>query len=65
MNKRAETPWLIVAWSRQPVMRITLRRLSDSTELRARLGQQRPARAIELCDPGGRIPDLHQALLQH
>lgn len=40
-----------------------LRRLIDSTELRSRLGQHGPARAIELCDPGGRIPDLHSALL--
>jgi glycosyltransferase involved in cell wall biosynthesis len=41
----------------------SLRRLIDSTELRSRLGQHGPARAIELCDPGGRIPDLHNALL--
>jgi glycosyltransferase involved in cell wall biosynthesis len=41
----------------------SLRRLIDSTELRFRLGQHGPARAIELCDPGGRIPDLHTALL--
>jgi glycosyltransferase involved in cell wall biosynthesis len=41
----------------------SLRHLIDSTDLRSRLGQHGPARALELCDPGGRIPDLHQALL--
>ncbi len=40
-----------------------LRRLIDSSELRSRLGQHGPERARELCDPGGRIPDLHTALL--
>lgn len=41
----------------------SLRRLIDSTDLRSRLGRHGPARALELCDPVGRIPDLHQALL--
>ena len=40
-----------------------LRRLIDSSELRLRLGQHGPERARELCDPSGRIPDLHSALL--
>jgi glycosyltransferase involved in cell wall biosynthesis len=42
----------------------SLGQLIDSAELRVRLGKNGPARARELCDPGGRIPDLHQALLQ-
>jgi len=41
-----------------------LRRLVDSPELRARLGKNGPGRARELCDPSGRIPDLHRALLR-
>jgi glycosyltransferase involved in cell wall biosynthesis len=41
-----------------------LRRLIDSADLRSRLGRHGPERARQLCDPGGRIPDLHQALLQ-
>lgn len=40
-----------------------LRRLIDSPDLRKRLGQHGPERARELCDPAGRIPDLHDALL--
>jgi glycosyltransferase involved in cell wall biosynthesis len=40
----------------------SLRRLIDSPDLRMRLGRNGPERARELCDPGGRIPDLHQAL---
>lgn len=41
----------------------SLERLIDSSELRSRLGQHGPERARELCDPGGRIPDLYHALL--
>jgi len=41
----------------------SLRTLIDSPELRARLGQHGPERARELCDPGGRIPDLYNALV--
>jgi len=40
-----------------------LERLIDSPELRCRLSRRGPERARELCDPGGRIPDLYQALL--
>lgn len=40
-----------------------LRRLIDSPETRTRLGQHGPARARELCDPAGRIPELYEALL--
>lgn len=40
-----------------------LRRLIDSSDLRAQLGQHGPKRALDLCDPSGRIPDLYQALL--
>jgi glycosyltransferase involved in cell wall biosynthesis len=41
----------------------SLERLIDSAELRRRLGKHGPERARELCDPGGRIPDLYHALL--
>jgi glycosyltransferase involved in cell wall biosynthesis len=41
----------------------SLERLIDSADLRVRLGQHGPERARELCDPGGRIPDLYHALL--
>jgi len=41
-----------------------LGRLIDSADLRSRLGSNGPERARQLCDPGGRIPDLHQALLE-
>jgi glycosyltransferase involved in cell wall biosynthesis len=40
----------------------SLQRLIDSADLRARLGKHGPERARELCDPAGRIPDLHAAL---
>ncbi len=40
-----------------------LHRLIDSSDLRVRLGRHGPERARELCDPGGRIPDLYRALL--
>lgn len=40
-----------------------LRRLIDSADLRARLGQHGPERALQLCDPSARIPDLYHALL--
>jgi len=36
--------------------------LIDSAELRSRMGRSGPARARALCDPSGRIPDLHAAL---
>ncbi len=42
----------------------SLHRLIDSADLRSRLGRHGPERARELCDPGGRIPELHRALLQ-
>ena len=40
----------------------SLERLIDSADLRSRLGRQGPQRARDLCDPGGRIPDLYHAL---
>jgi glycosyltransferase involved in cell wall biosynthesis len=40
-----------------------LHRLIDSADLRSRLGRHGPERARDLCDPGGRIPDLYNALL--
>ncbi len=39
-----------------------LRRLVESSDLRLQLGQNGPARARQMCDPSGRIPDLYQAL---
>jgi glycosyltransferase involved in cell wall biosynthesis len=39
-----------------------LRRLIDSSELRAALGQRGPQRARELCDPGLRMSDLYEVL---
>ena len=41
----------------------SLKCLIDSAGLRSRLGQHGPERARQLCDPGGRIPDLYNALL--
>jgi len=41
----------------------SLQRLIDSADLRSRLGRRGPERARELCDPGGRIPELYQTLM--
>jgi glycosyltransferase involved in cell wall biosynthesis len=40
----------------------SLRALIESPDLRARLGRHGPERARDLCDPGGRIPDLYDTL---
>ncbi len=54
---------LVVPPRNPELLAAALQSLIESPGLRARLGQGGPERALELCDPAGRIPDLERALL--
>lgn len=57
-----ETCGIVAPPGNAELVAASLHRLIDSAELRLRLGRSGPARARELCDPSGRIPDLYRAL---